>query len=80
MTYVIDTLRIWEPKVTIAMMCNPPLNRRPGQEYEDSNKTMIDIIVEVARRAHTGNAKLLIMGGFNHKETNLKSLEPYGGL
>nr|XP_053653652.1 uncharacterized protein LOC128703123 [Cherax quadricarinatus] len=40
---------------------------------------MIDTLAEVARRAHMGGAKLLVMGDFNHKEIDWENLEPHGG-
>ncbi|KAK8737488.1 hypothetical protein OTU49_004520, partial [Cherax quadricarinatus] len=40
---------------------------------------MVDTLSEVARRAHSSRAKLLVMGDFNHREIDWENLEPHGG-
>nr|XP_053643043.1 uncharacterized protein LOC128696061 [Cherax quadricarinatus] len=78
--YLVGTIQSEGHKVIIAVMYNPPQNcRRPREEYDESNRAMIDTLAEVARRAHMGGAKLLVMGDFNHKEIDWENLEPHGG-
>ncbi|KAK8718619.1 hypothetical protein OTU49_014600, partial [Cherax quadricarinatus] len=78
--YIVGTLQSVEHKVVIAVMYNPPQNcRRPREEYEESNRAMVDTLAEVARRAHSSRAKLLVMGDFNHREIDWENLEPHGG-
>ncbi|XP_069941770.1 glutamate receptor-like [Cherax quadricarinatus] len=61
-------------------MYNPAQNcRRPREEYEESNRAMVNTLAGVARRAHSSRAKLLVMGDFNHREIDWENLEPHGG-
>nr|XP_053656751.1 uncharacterized protein LOC128705624 [Cherax quadricarinatus] len=78
--YIVGTIQSGEHKVVIGVMYNPPQNcRRPREEYEENNRVMVDTLAEVARRAHSSRAKLLVMGDFNHREIDWENLEPHGG-
>ncbi|KAK8747749.1 hypothetical protein OTU49_016574 [Cherax quadricarinatus] len=78
--YIAGTLQSGEHKVVIAVMYNPPQNcRMPSEEYEESNRAMVDTLAEVARRAHSSRAKLLVIRNFNHREIDWENLEPHGG-
>lgn len=69
--YIVGTLQIGGRKMMIALVYNPPSNsRRQRQEYEESNRVMVDTLAKVARKAHVGRAKVLVMGNFNRKEIN----------
>ncbi|KAK8748334.1 hypothetical protein OTU49_016085 [Cherax quadricarinatus] len=77
--YIVGTIQSGEHKVVIGVMYNPPQNcRRPREEYEENNRVMVDTLAEVARRAHSSRAKLLVMGDFNHREIDWENLEPHG--